>query len=52
MANEEGEVLFPARAAGDRYGVRYDELNTFIMRGLLENQRSIESRLAALEATP
>lgn len=46
------EVFSPAREAGDRYGLRYEELNQFILRGLLENQRSIESRLAALEAAP
>ena len=46
----EGEVVSEAREAGNRYGIRYEELNTFIMRGLLENQRSIEARLAALEA--
>ena len=44
------EIVNEAKEAGNRYGVRYDELNQFILRGLLENQRSIETRLAALEA--
>ena len=44
------EVIQEARAAGNRYGVRYDELNQFILRGLHENQKNLEARLAALEA--
>lgn len=50
IVSPEGEVLSPRREAGDRYGVRYEELANFIMRGMAENQRLIEERLAALEA--
>lgn len=50
VQDPEGNVVSEAREAGDRYGVRYDELNQFILRGMAENQRAMESRLAALEA--
>lgn len=39
----DGNIVVPAREAGDRYGVRYDELWAFIAAGF-------EARLAALEA--
>jgi hypothetical protein len=40
---ETGEVVQPYVPAGDRYGLRYDELSVFIARGL-------EARIAAIEA--
>lgn len=46
----DGNELSPARPAGDRFGLRYDELNQFILRGVIENQNQMETRLAALEA--
>jgi hypothetical protein len=46
----DGAVHSEAREAGNRYGLRYDELNQFILRGMAENQRLLEARIAALEA--
>ena len=43
VINDDGEVDVPAREAGDRYGVRYDELWGFVAAGF-------EARLTALEA--
>lgn len=43
VIRDDGTVDRPAVAAGDRYGVRYDELWAFVAAGF-------ESRLAALEA--
>lgn len=42
----DGNVLHPA---GNRYGFRYDELNTFIAAGLNQKMKAFEARLAALE---
>jgi hypothetical protein len=47
---EDGTVHSEAREAGNRYGLRYDELNQFILRGMAENQSLLEARIAALEA--
>lgn len=43
VKDEKGNISVPYRAAGSRYGFRYDQLNIFIARGL-------EARIAALEA--
>jgi hypothetical protein len=43
VVGDEGEVTTPARSAGDRYGIRYDELWAFVAAGF-------EARIAALEA--
>lgn len=48
--DEEGNMTDPGWEASDRYSLRYDGLSMFIMRGLAENQRLLEERLAALEA--
>jgi len=50
ILSEDGEVLTEPREAGNRYGLRYDELSQFILRGMAENQRLLEARIAALEA--
>jgi len=43
-----------AREAGDRYGIRYDELHSFVIDALVEHIdttiSAIHARLAALEA--
>ncbi|MGB5905752.1 MAG: tail fiber domain-containing protein [Xanthobacteraceae bacterium] len=43
VVDDDGNVEVPAREAGDRYGVRYDELWAFVAAGF-------EARLSALEA--
>lgn len=40
----------PARAAGSRYGLRYDELNAFVAAAQEQRAAAQEQRLAALEA--
>lgn len=49
VRDEDGLVIVPGRPAADRYSLRYDELNQFILRGMAENQRLLEERLAAVE---
>lgn len=49
VRDEEGNISVPGRDAQDLYSLRYDELNQFILRGMAENQRLLEERLAAVE---
>ena len=48
--NESGEIVRPARAAGNRYSLRYEEC--LCMEAAYQRRRAdrIEKRLAALEA--
>lgn len=49
--DDDGNVIREAIAPGtDIYSLRYDGLLMFISRGLAENQRLLEARIAALEA--
>lgn len=50
--DEDGEpvMLDAGYAAVDRYGMNYNELANFILRGLYQNQLDMEARIAALEA--
>ncbi|CDF81963.1 hypothetical protein PKB_0586 [Pseudomonas knackmussii B13] len=49
VLDEQGAVVIPGRRAEDRYSLRYDELNQFILRGVAESMCLMEGRLAALE---
>lgn len=42
-------VKVAGREAGNRYSMRYDELNVFMARGLAQRQDELEARIAALE---
>lgn len=57
LLSEGGRCLAQeAREAGDRYGIRYDELHSFIVDALVDHidvaLTAIGDRLTALEATP
>lgn len=48
---EDGVTIKVAgREAGNRYSMRYDELNVFMARGLAQRQDELDARIAALEA--
>lgn len=50
VVNEEGVVIIKGAPAGDRYSASYTDIAMFAMRGVVERQRTLEQRLAALEA--
>lgn len=46
---DDGEIVHPATKAGNRYSFRPDQLDRFIMCGLLASQQELVARLDALE---
>lgn len=50
VLDDAGNIAVAGQPAGDRYSVAYTDIAMFAMRGVVERQRTIESRLAALEA--